>query len=82
MQHVAREMFWTTPMEYSPQDQHTSDPTWMAATSWGGLTNDPELTLDPTGDWYDEMVDGEVMNPTKDIPMATLPKKKRSNVSE
>ena len=80
MRRVARETNWTTPMECSPQYQYTSDPTWMAATSWGGPTNDPELALDPTGDWYDEMVDGEVMNSTKDIDEAAL-RKKRSKVS-
>jgi hypothetical protein len=81
MRRVARETLWTTPTERSPQHQYTSDPTWMAATSWGGPTDDPELALDPTGDWYDETVDREVMNPTEDIQMAALPKKKRSKVS-
>ena len=81
MRRVARETNWTTPMERSPQYQHTSDPTWMTATCWGGPIDDPELALDPTGDWYDETVDGEVMNPTEDIEVAALPKKKRSKVS-
>jgi hypothetical protein len=81
MRRVGRETLWTIPMERSPQHQHTSDPTWTAATSWGGPTDDPELALDPTGDWYNEMVDGEVMNPTEDIHVAALPKKKRSKVS-
>jgi hypothetical protein len=57
--------------------QHTSDKAWMTATSWEGPPDDPELALDPTGDWYDQMVDGEVM----ELPVVALPKKKRSKVS-
>lgn len=50
----------TAPPERSLQ--HASDKkAWMTATSWGGPPNDPELALDPTGNWYNEMVDGEVM---------------------
>lgn len=59
---------------------HASDKAWMTATSWGGPPDDPELALDLTGDWYNEMVDREVMEPTDDNPVA-LPKKKRSKVS-
>jgi hypothetical protein len=69
----------TAPPERSLQ--HASDKAWMTATSWGGPPDDPELALDPTGDWYDEMVDGEVMEPTDVNPVVALPKKKRSKVS-
>ena len=79
-----RRMGWDkvrmTPMEHSPQ--HALDPTWTAATSWGGPLDDLEFALDPTGDWYDETVHGEVMELTDDIPKVTQPKKgKRSKVS-
>jgi hypothetical protein len=61
--------------------QHASDKAWMTATSWGGPPDDPELALDPNGDWYDEMVDAEVMEQTDVNPVVALPKKKRSKVS-
>jgi len=61
--------------------QHASDKAWMTATSWDGPPDDPELALDPTGDWYDEMVDGEVMELTDVNPVVALPKKKRTKVS-
>jgi hypothetical protein len=61
--------------------QHASDKAWMTATSWEGPPDDPELALDPNGDWYDQMVDGEVMELTDANPFVALPKKKRSKVS-
>ena len=64
----------TAPLERSLQQ--ASDKTWMTATSWGGPPDDPELALDPTGDWYDEMVDGEVMELVDFNPAIALPKKK------
>ena len=77
---VARDKVWAAPVERSPQ--HVSDPTWTSATSWGGPLDDPELALDPTGDWYDEAVYREVMEPTDDIRMAPQRRKgKRSKVS-
>ena len=70
----------TAPPERSLQ--HSSDKAWITATSWGGPPDDPELALDPTGDWYDEMVDGEVMELTDVNPVIALPtKKKRNKVS-
>jgi hypothetical protein len=74
-----RNMARTAPSERSLQ--HASDKAWMTATSWGGPSDDPELALDPTGDWYNEMVDGEVMELTNVNPVVALPKKKRSKVS-
>jgi len=53
----------------------------MAATSWEPL-DDPELALDPDGQWYDQAVFGDVMQPSDDIPWVALPKKqKKSKVS-
>ena len=69
----------TAPPERSLQ--HASDKAWMAATSWEGPSDDPELALDPTDDWYNEMVDGEIMELTDINPIVALPKKKRSKVS-
>jgi hypothetical protein len=77
--HVGSDIGWTAPPERSLQ--HTSDLAWMTATSWRGPPDDLELALDPTGDWYDETVDGEVMELTDVIPVIALPKKKRSKVS-
>lgn len=74
---VSLNMARTAPPERSLQ--HASDKAWMTATSWGGPPDDPELALDPTGDWYNEMVEGEVMELTD--PVVALPKKKRSKVS-
>jgi len=81
LRRVGRDMVWTAPAERSPQ--HTSDPTWTTATSWEPL-DDPEFALDPSGEWYDDVVSGEVMEGNDDIPMAALPKrqkKKKSKVS-
>ena len=67
------------PPERSPH--HGSDPTWTAAMSWEPL-DDPELALDPDGEWYDEAVFGDVMQPNDNIPRVALPKKqKKSKVS-
>jgi len=80
LRRVARDTVWTAPAERSPQ--HTSDPTWTSATSWGEPLDDPELALDPNGDWYDEVVGGEVMQPNENIPTIAMRKKrKRSKVS-
>ena len=77
---MARDTVWTAPAERSPH--HASDPTWTSATSWGEPLDDPELALDPNGDWYDEAVGGEVMQTDGDIPtVALLKKQKRSKVS-
>ena len=77
--HVAWDTVYTAPPERSPH--HASDPTWMAATSWEPL-DDPELALDPDGQWYDQAVFGDVMQPSDDIPWVALPKKqKKSKVS-
>lgn len=79
LRRVARDTVWTAPAERSPQ--HTSDPTWTTATSWEPL-DDHELALDPNGEWYDDVVSGEVMQADDDVPTVPLPKKhKRSKVS-
>jgi hypothetical protein len=69
----------TAPPERSLQ--HASDKAWVTATSWEGPPDDPEVALDPTSDWYNEMVEGEVMELTDISPVVALPKKKRSKVS-
>ena len=79
LRHVARDTVWTAPTERSPQ--HTFDPTWTSASSWGEPLDDPELALDPNGDWYDEVVGGDVMEPNDNIPKALPKKRKRSRVS-
>jgi len=48
----------TAPAERSPQ--HEVDRTWNSASSWLP-DDDPHFALDPDGDWYDEVVNGEVM---------------------
>ncbi len=69
----------TAPPERSPH--HGLDSTWITATSWEPL-DDPELALDPDGEWYDEVVSGDVMQPNDNIPQVPLPKKqKKSEVS-
>jgi hypothetical protein len=79
LRRVARDTVLTAPPERSPH--HASDSTWRAATSWEPL-DDPELALDPDGEWYDEAVSGDVMQPNNNIPQVPLPKKqKKSEVS-
>ena len=79
LQHVAHDRVWTAPTECSPQ--RALDRTWTTATSWEPL-DDPELALDPNGEWYDEVVSREVMEAGDDIPLFSLSsKQKRSKVS-
>ena len=79
LRRVARETVWTASTERS--SHHASHPTWTTATSWEPL-DDPELALDPDGQWYDEAVFGDVMQPNDDTPPVALPKKqKKSKVS-
>ena len=67
---------WTAATERSPQ--HTSDTTWTTATSWEPA-DDPELALDPDGQFYDEVVSGEVMLPESDVAeIATTTKRKKT----
>ena len=80
LQRVYWDTAWTAPPEHSLQ-QAFKDTTWTTATSWGGPPDDPELALDPTGNWYDETLDREVMEMMDVVPVAALPKKKRSKVS-
>ena len=76
---MARNRVWTAPTECSPQ--HASDHTLTTANSWEPL-DDPELALDPNGEWYDKVVSGEVMEAGDDVPLVSLPsKQKRSKVS-
>ena len=79
LRHVACDTVWMAPTEQSPQ--RTLDPNWKTATSWGEPLDDPELALDPNGNWYDEVVGGEVMQPNDNIPNALPKKRKRSRVS-
>jgi hypothetical protein len=76
LRRVARETVWTASTERS--SHHASDPTWTTATSWEPL-DDPELALDPDGQWYDEAVFGDVMQPNEDMPRVALPKKQKKS---
>jgi len=54
---------------------------WMTATSWAP-SDDPEYALDPDGAWYDEAVDGHVMEDVRPITLEVAKKKKkRSRIS-
>ena len=79
--HVGRELL-TAPAERSPQ--HEADRTWDTASSWLPV-DDPQFALDPDGEWYDEVMNGEVMDdpvPTDGPTSSTQPKKRvRSKLS-
>ena len=49
----------TTPAERSPQ-RGVDDAAWNSATSWLPV-DDPHFALDPNSEWYDEVVDSDVM---------------------
>lgn len=72
----------TTPSEWFPQQE--VDHAWNSATSWLPV-DDLHFALDPNGEWYDEVVDRDVMQDhiTVDGPaLATRPKTRvRSKVS-
>lgn len=61
---------------------HMSDEDWRSTKSWVVL-DDPSFALDPDGDWYDEAVEGPVMQ--QDHPSAKIDgqgkKRIRSKVS-
>jgi hypothetical protein len=61
---------------------HMSDEDWKSTKSWVVL-DDPNFALDPDGDWYDEAVEGPVMQ--QDHPSAKIggqvKKRIRSKVS-
>jgi len=73
----------TAPAERSPQHE-ADDHTWNSASSWLPA-DDPDLALDPDGEWYDEVVDGGVMEdsfPLDESASINQPKKRvRSKVS-
>jgi hypothetical protein len=56
-----------------------NDIRWEAATSWH-VQDDPEFALDADGAWYDEVVEGDVMQDAAS-PMPSKAKKSRSRVS-
>ena len=63
-----------------------ADEAWNSAPSWLPI-DDPQYALDPDGDWYDEVVEGDVMenfgvHPTDSQPTTAKGKKQvRSGVS-
>jgi hypothetical protein len=63
-----------------------ADEAWNSAPSWLPI-DDPQYALDPDGNWYDEVVEGNVMenfgvHPTDSQPTAAKGKKRvRSGVS-
>ena len=65
----------TAPTERSPHeaDNHT----WNSASSWLPA-DDAQFALDPDGEWYDEVVHGEVMEDIfpPDRPPSAKPKKR------
>ena len=40
--------------------QPEADETWNAAPSWVPI-DDPQYALDPDGEWYDELLEGNIM---------------------
>jgi hypothetical protein len=74
--HVSNDL-QTAPAERS---QHEADHVWNSASSWLPI-DDPDYALEPDGEWYDEVLGADIMNPA--IPDPTAQKKKRiqSNVS-
>ena len=63
--------------------QCEADETWHSASSWLPI-DDPQYALDPDGEWYDEVLEGEVMDNIDDHSTATAAKGKkpiRSGVS-
>jgi hypothetical protein len=40
--------------------QREADETWNAAPSWVPV-DDPQYALDPDGEWYDELLEGNIM---------------------
>jgi hypothetical protein len=64
----------TAPAERSPQQD---DYMWNSASSWLPA-DDPQFALDPDGEWYDEVVDGGIMEdffPSNGLASTTQPKK-------
>jgi len=65
--------------------QREDDETWNSAPSWLP-TDDPQFALDPDGEWYDEVLDGNIMEDLnvhpEDTPATAKGKKRvRSGVS-
>ena len=56
--------------------QHEVDKTWHSAPSWLPI-DDPQYALDPDGEWYDEVLEGGVMDSFDDHSMATAAKGKK-----
>jgi hypothetical protein len=56
-----------------------ADIRWEAATSWH-VQDNPEFALDDNGAWYDEVVEGDIMQENVP-PMPPKAKKSRSRVS-
>jgi hypothetical protein len=45
--------------------QREADETWQSAPSWLPI-DDPQYALDPDGEWYDEVLEGGVMDSVDD----------------
>jgi hypothetical protein len=72
----------TAPTERLPQ--HDIDHAWNSASNWLPI-DDPEYALEPDGEWYDDALEADVMDPPirVDALSSTAQKKKRirSNLS-
>lgn len=74
------EAFRTLPPETFAQQ---SDSAWMGTSSWQVL-DDPNFALDPDSNWYDEAVEGDVMDETSkntEVPIAAATRKAKSKRS-
>jgi hypothetical protein len=56
--------------------QREADETWHSALSWLPI-DDPQYALDPDGEWYDEVLEGGVMDSFDDHSKAPAAKGKR-----
>jgi len=55
------------PMEHEPQ--HEADRAWNSAPNWLPV-DDPQYALDPDGEWYDKVVDCDIMAQDDDLGFA------------
>jgi hypothetical protein len=63
-----------------PRTVQLNDIQWEHATTWC-VPDDPEFSLDADGSWYDEVVEGDVMQDFSPPDASPQSKKSRSRVS-
>ena len=59
---------------------HTDTDSWATTLSWSP-PDDPTFALDPDGDWYDEVVESNIMDDVPPVALTTKKKKIRSTIS-